>query len=111
MFDYSDHDLKPEEFVDYAQREFSGRTNDMRNTLKEVQNYFILHKIDPSDEHFIRDIEFLMEDVMKQDRLYYTLWSTHKDTETELKAAKEIIGELMVQMKLEFDDKEGSENE
>lgn len=92
-------------------KEFSGRTNDMRNTLKEIQNYFILHELGASEEHFIKDIEFLMEDVIKQNRLYYTLWSTHKDTETELKAAKEIIGELMVETKLASDDEEDSENE
>ena len=89
-------------------KEFSGRTNDMRNTLKEIQNYFILHELGASEEHFIKDIEFLMEDVMRQDRLYYTLW---KDTEIELKAAKEIIGALMVEMKLASDDEEDSEDE
>lgn len=118
MFEHDDIKLKscpscinPEDFVDCAQREFSGRTNDMCNTLKEIKNYFLLHEIDSSDVHFIQDIEFLMEDVIKQNRLYYTLWSTHKDTETELKAAKEIIGELMVEMELAFDDEEDSENE
>ena len=92
-------------------KEFSGRTNDIRNTLKELKNYFISHEIDPSDKHFIQDIEFLMIDTMEQDRLYYTLLRTHRDTVTELKAAKEIIGSLMVEMKLEFDDEEDSENE
>lgn len=90
---------------------FAGRTNDIRNTLKEVKNYFLSHEIDPSDKHFIQDIVFLMEDVMRQDRQYYILWSTHKNTERELKAAKEIIGSLMVGMKLEFDDEEDSEDE
>lgn len=91
--------------------DFAGRTNDMRNTLKEVKNYFLSHEIDPSDEHFIQDIEFLMADVMRQDRQYYILWSTHKDTERDLKAAKEIIGTLMVKMNLEFDGEEDSEDE
>lgn len=91
-------------------KEFSGRTNDIRNTLKEVKNYFLSHEIDPSDKHFIQDIDFLIMDVMEQDRLYYILWSTHKDTETKLKAAKEIIGDLVVEMKL-VDDEEDSEDE
>ena len=95
-------------------KKFSGRTNDVVNTLKSLKA-FLSDNDDIKANHFLKtksfcqDIDCMIADVMIQDRKYYDIWKDLESTKKDLKLAMEVIGETAIELKKQYDKEDSDE--
>jgi len=89
-------------------KEFSGRTNDVVNTLKSLKS-FLSSQYDHKAENYISDIDCMIADVMVQDRKYYDMWKDLKSAKKDLRLAMEVIGETAIELKKQYDKEDSDE--